>query len=1160
MKVQLPRPLPRRLAVLAALTAATLVASVVSGSTAHGVGSGVDLPTPVADVPSTKTPNIADGTVYAITQVGDQIIAGGDFTSVSNRGSTDMLTRTGILAFDQSSGDVSTTFAPTLDGEVDALLPGPIPNTVYAAGTFVNVNGVKSKSITLLDTQTGAVVSGFKPPAFNGVVQSIAMAGGRLYLGGSFTSGGGTHAGIAAINPTTGAIDNFMNVQLAGHHNYDGTGANGRLGPRALAVNPAGTRMMVVGNFTTADGLPRDQAVMIDLDGSSAAVDQNWATTQFTAACYRWAFDTYMTDVQYSADGSYFVITATGGGGTNADGSNSLCDSASRWAANAQGQTVMPTWVDYTGRDSLWSVQITGSAIYVGGHERWMNNPNGSDNARAGAVPRPGIAALDPINGMPLKWNPGRNPRGAGAYALFATSAGLYVGSDTDYFGNFTYQRQKIGFLPLAGGVSTVSTATTSLPANLYEVGQLPNSTNTNVLYRVNAGGPTVAAIDNGPDWIADASDSDPGAQYRNTGSSTSSYNCCATLTSTVPPSTPAAIFNNERWDPGSKNDGNEMRWSFPVATGTHVGVRLYFANRNPSTKRTGNRIFDVSVNGATVLNRYDIVADVGDQRATMREFDVTSTGTITVGFTHEVNNPLIDGIELINLDVPAGGPGLNALAYRSINGSSIGPLTTVPDTSIAWGSTRGAFMLGGSIYYGSTDGQFRRATFDGTTLGTPEALDPYDDPNWDNVDTGSGQTYQGVKPTYFAGMPSVTGAFYSNGRLYYSLSGQSALFWRWFTPDAGVIGGQEFTVGGANFANVAGMVLSGSTLYYANRNDGTLHTIPFTSGIPDGSQDVTISGPNIDGNDWRARSMFLFNPPVPNQPPTASATLSCTGLSCSFDGSGSSDPEGSALTYAWDFGDGSSGIGESPTHGYATDGTYQASLVVTDDAGASSAPYPFDVAVQHVGAAVGFVGTAGSNASTANPSVVVPDGVNPGDTELLYVTAGTVGVTTSAPTGLTGWDQIGHQVNSSMETTVFRRAATAGDAGTTVTVPLSASAKVDLRLAVYSGVSAATPVLAIGTGSNTTTFTTPDISVDAGGSWVVSYWSDRTSNDTVWTLPSGVTSRGTDYGTGGGRVDTALADSGQTVTGGTYAGLTASTGTQSGKGITVAIVLAPAS
>ncbi len=830
--------------------------AVAAAPLAAAVGSGVAQASVVSAVPSAATPNVTDGVVYAISQVGSQMVIGGSFDSVENPKSTTVLTRTRVLAFDATTGTVSTGFAPNLDGTVQAVTPGPAANTVFVGGAFNNVNGVKSKGIALLNTTTGLAVAGFKVPTLNGIVYSTALVGNRLYLAGSFTKANGVaHAGLLAINATTGAVDPFMSIQLAGHHNYKGSGgANGAVGPRAIAVNPAGTRAMVIGNFTTADGLPRDQIAMLDLDGTQAAVDPNWNTGQFTAACFSSAFDTYVTDVQYSPDGSYFIVTATGGSGTNKDGSRSLCDSASRWESTTQGPDVHPTWVDYTGQDSLWATAVSGSAVYVSGHERWLNNDNGYDHAGAGAVPRPGVAALDPVSGVPLTWNPGRNPRGAGAYALFLNQSGLYVGSDTAYIGNRKYKRERVAYFPLKGGVAPASTTTAQLPANVYLAGPL-GGTAANVLYRVDAGGPAIAATDGGPAWAADTTSSDPGAQLHNAGSSSASYSCCATLSGTVPSTTPVSLFNTERWDPGSKGDGAEMHWSFPVPAGTDVAVRLYFANRYSGTSAVGQRVFDVAVDGSTVLPNYDIVADVGNNVATMKSFTVTSPGAITVDFTHEVQEPLIDGIELINLDAPSGSSTVNPddLDYRSVNGSQIGDLTVVPNTGVTWGSTRGAFMVGNYLYFPTTGGTFDRATFDGSTLGTPQSVDPYDDPTWSNVKTGSGQTYQSIKPSYYSEMGQITGQFYSAGRIYYTLAGQSSLYWRWFSPDSGIVGAAEHSTPAPGLANVEGMTLSGSTIYYASATDGSLHSVGFANGAPTGTDTIVDAT-----NDWRARSLFL--------------------------------------------------------------------------------------------------------------------------------------------------------------------------------------------------------------------------------------------------------------------------------------------------------------
>jgi PKD repeat protein len=977
-----------RRALTCALTAAVSISFASAVSTSADAQDGTAQSQVVSAVPATYTPDINNGTTYAINQVGTQIFTGGSFTTESNHGSTTVINQKYPFAFNAATGAINTAFAPVLDGTVQSIEPGPSANTVYVAGSFATVNGVKSKSIVLLNTTNGSIVSGWKPVVPNGVGQAIRYVNNQLLLGGDFSMVGATaHSGLVSLNPNTGALTSYTTVQFTGHHNYgvNGTGANAGVGVNAMTVSPDGTRLVAIGNFKNANGVQRDQIAMLDLTGTSATLDPNWNTDDYTAACYNNAYDTYVRDVDWAPNGDYFVVGATGGSGTNTDGSRSLCDSAARWSATDTGTNVQPTWVDYTGNDTILSVAITNTAVYVGGHARWLNNPNAYDQAGAGAVPRPGMAALDPASGLPLTWNPGRNPRGAGAYALFASASGLYVGSDTMYFGNYKYLHKRIGYFPLTGGYVPAATTTAVLPANVYEAGPITGST-----------------------------------------------------------------------------------------------------------------------------------AD---------------------------------------------------LAYRAYSGKTIGALTTVPNTGIDWSTTRGAFMVGSTVFYGTADGAFHKASFDGKTVGTPVAIDPYDDPTWDGVATGSGGTYDGVKTGYYSELANVTGAFYSDGRLYYSQNGSSALYWRYFSPDSGIIGGQEFTVSGASFPGVAGAFLSGSTLYYANSADGSLHTVAFSNGGTNGatpsvdmSTDATVSGPALDGNDWRAHGLFAYGQAtLPDQAPVASATASCANLNCSFDGTQSSDSDGTVAAYAWDFGDGSTGTGAKPTHRYATAGSYTYKLTVTDDRGTASPSFTGSVtATAPASPPIAFTAAAHSYAaSTTSAKVTTPSTVVAGHTELLFVSASNA--TANAIKTPSGWTPVATQSALPLQTAVFRHSVAAGDAGKIVTVTLSSTSAVALELADYAGVGSTVTATTAANTTATATHPAPAATITTAGSWVVSYWTDRSSTTTGWTLPAALAHRDVVIGTGGGHTTGAIADSNGPVATGAYPAQTASVvGGSSAKAAMTTLVLTP--
>lgn len=88
------------------------------------------------------------------------------------------------------------------------------------------------------------------------------------------------------------------------------------------------------------------------------------------------------------------------------------------------------------------------------------------------------------------------------------------------------------------------------------------------------------------------------------------------------------------------------------------------------------------------------------------------------------------------------------------------------------------------------------------------------------------------------------------------------------------------------------------------------------------------------------------------NTPPVAAAGgpySGTEGAAVAFDGRGSSDADGDALTYAWAFGDGTTGTGAQPTHVYAQNGSYTVTLTVTDAQGASSAPATTTATVANV-------------------------------------------------------------------------------------------------------------------------------------------------------------------------------------------------------------------
>lgn len=160
------------------------------------------------------------------------------------------------------------------------------------------------------------------------------------------------------------------------------------------------------------------------------------------------------------------------------------------------------------------------------------------------------------------------------------------------------------------------------------------------VIYRVNAGGDTVAAS-SGLDWVSpDAS------SVSVSGGDTYSNPVAVSLDSSVPSGTPTEVFGTESF--------GDQQWTFDqnVQSGQKYEVRLYFAeifHGVDNDNGEGARVFDVAVEGQQVLNDYDIYADVGAETGVMKSYTVTPTdGTIDVDLTTETDNAKLSAVEIV--------------------------------------------------------------------------------------------------------------------------------------------------------------------------------------------------------------------------------------------------------------------------------------------------------------------------------------------------------------------------------------------------------------------------------------------------------------------------------------------------------------------------------
>lgn len=389
----------------------------------------VNHPKVVSANPANFTPNVNEGAVYKLHQAGKTMFAGGNFKTVTHAGKT--VNRSNFLAFNAETGVVSN-FAPAFDAPVWGIVSSGAD--LYVAGEFKNVDGVAMKGVAKFNIATGTLDRTFKSPIVWGKASELAIARNKLIVAGTFPEK------ILAADLVTGKNTGYINFKVTGSVTKDPNDIK----IYRFAINPAGNRLVAIGNFTQFNNKIRHRAVMLNLGNTASSVSDWYYSPLEGNNCLIDNFQ-QLRDVDFSPDGSYFVIVASGAAAKQDRVGRAICDAAARFNT-AVLNPQLPVWMAHTGGDTMHSVAVTNTAVYIQGHFRWLDNPGGVDKPGPGAVSRPGVGAVDPSTGKALPWNPTKQ-RGVGGKDTLITSKGVWIASDTDIVAN--EWRKRIAFFPL---------------------------------------------------------------------------------------------------------------------------------------------------------------------------------------------------------------------------------------------------------------------------------------------------------------------------------------------------------------------------------------------------------------------------------------------------------------------------------------------------------------------------------------------------------------------------------------------------------------------------------------------------------------------------------------------------------------------------------------
>ncbi|MDJ0356116.1 PKD domain-containing protein [Paenarthrobacter sp. PH39-S1] len=941
-----------------------------------------------------------DVEAQAFVQSGNVMYVGGNFTTVQRSATatgTDNVTQPFLAAFDVGTGELLRGFTPQLNGSVMALAALPNGNIV-AAGMFSTANGAPATAIVALNPATGATVGSWPLKMENRLtgavlrVSALSVSGGWLYLGGAFThlSGGSkpdstvyargaARVALADGTPDGGwnpdfngtvvaidAADDGSRLYAAGYFSTSGTAAAYRAAavqsaPGAPLATPAWSPVWSsTNNYQQTIGQAGDRVWV----GGSEHSLFSYSTASFDRLSGNigkangdfQSMSTSATGVLYAGshghDWNYsnaFTWSNVGTGWTEADSfewvgawdtaSGNIIPAFNPSMKFRLGQGIWASVVDskgtlWAGGDMTTVATRTAAGRWSGGFARFPQV-----DAVAPTTPSNVVPSADGPTSVKLTWGASSDSSGTVSYQIlrndrvvattYATSAVLPKGGENRYF---------VRAVDAAGNLSASSPVITASGANA----------------------PPVASFTTAATGL------------------TGTFDASA--------STDDGTIADYAWDFGDGATGSGVTAVHTYATPGTYTVRLSLTDNGgekSSTTRSAvlTRAAPADAYGAAVY------ADSPAFYYRMGEASsLVAQDSSAAGLPGDYSGGVV-------LGAPGALYGVTDTAGR-FNGSSavavsrqsyVNPTTYSLEVWFNTTTTRGGKLIGfgdkatglSSSYdrhvYMQNDGKLVFGTYTTAKNIITSAL-PYNDGKWHSataVQSAAGMVLyvDGVQvgTNAQAGAQSYTGFWRIGGD---STWGSTSPYFAGTLDEAAVYQvpltaaqvARHYQLGSAgptaNQPPVAAFTATAKDLGVAvdgsgsTDPDGSVATWAWNFGdggtaqgatathtyAAAGSYPVTLTVTDDQGSTaTKTTPVTVTTPPPPvNQAPVAAFTATAKDMGVTVDGSGSADPDGTVTAWAWDFGDGGTAAGVSATHAYAAAGTYNVTLTVTDDKGAT--------------------------------------------------------------------------------------------------------------------------------------------------------------------------------------------------------------------------------